>query len=155
MTDNEQNASQENGLLDVGRTRIRQELESLRDRSADVLHLMMPGVDHRLLPLAHSEWPHSAALEMGILDWLEEVLLSGERCEPRQQTLLDDNGRAVHVLGQHLLDDNWWMSVAGIRIVISEDEIAGTGPGVALAIARIKGSGRRLPYTAHNSARFS
>ena len=45
--------------------------------------------------------------------------------------------------------------MAGIRAIVSEDGIAGTGPGVALAIARIKGSGRRLPYNAHYSAKFS
>ena len=67
MTDNAQNTPQENGLLD-DETRIRQDLESIRDRYADTLHLLMPGVDHRLLPLAHSEWPHSTGLEMAILD---------------------------------------------------------------------------------------
>ena len=53
------------------------------------------------------------------------------------------------------MDDYWWVSVLGIRAIMTGDEIAGTGRGAARAIARIKGSGRRLPYTGHDSARFN
>ena len=141
MSENHLNHSQESGSPGDA-ARLQAELESIRDRFADTLHLLMPGVDHRLLPLTHGEWPHSTVLEMNILDWLEEVLLSAELCKPRQHKLLDDAGRTVHVLGQHLLNDYWWVSVAGVRPIISEDGIAGTGPGVAFAIACTKGSGR-------------
>ena len=135
--------------------KIRQELEAIRDRLADILQLLMPGVDHHLLTLTDGRWPHSEALEMSILTWLEEALLAAERCEPQQQTLLDDDGKTVHVLAQHLVDDYWWVIVAGAGTIISGNSIAGTGPGVSLAIARVKGSGRRMPYNAHNSGRFS
>ena len=154
MSENNANTFHEMEPLDDW-ARTRQELESIRDRFADALLLLMPGVDHRLMTLPQGEWPHSAALRLQILDWLEDVLLSGDGCEPNEQTLLGDDGRSVHVLAKHLLDDNWWVSVAGVRAINSGDDIAGTGPGVALAIARIKGSGRRLPYNAHTSSRFS
>ena len=154
MTDNERDPSQEKRPQDDA-ARIHGELVSIRDRFADTLHLLMPGVDHRLLTLTRGERPHSPQLELGILDWLEDVLLSVERCEPRQRQLLDDDGRTVHVLAYHLLNDFWWVSVLGLRAIYSENGIAGTGPRVALAIARIKGSGRRLPYNAHYSAKFS
>ena len=92
---------------------------------------------------------------MSILDWLEEVLLSGERCESKHQHLLEDEGRTVHVLARHLMDDYWWVSVLRPGASITDDGTSGTGPEAALAIARIKGSGRRLPYTGHDSARFN
>ena len=131
------------------------ELESIRHRFADALYFLMPGVDHHLLTLSHGPWPHSTALEAGILEWLKDVTLSGKRCEPRHQLLLDDGGRPVHVLASHLMDDYWWVSVLGHGAVITDDRISGAGPGVAMAIARIKGSGRRVPHNAHDSACYN
>jgi hypothetical protein len=154
MNETEQNPSQEMEKSDDG-SGPSKELESIRSRFADALYFLMPGVYHHLLTLSHGPWPHSAALEVSILQWLEDILLSGERCEPRHQHLLEDDGRMLHVLARHLMDDYWWVSVLGLHVILTHDEISGTGPGVAMAIARIKGSGRRLPYTAHDSARFN
>ena len=106
MTNNERNSSYETDPSEE-EARIKKELESIRDRFADTLHLLMPGVDHHLLTLAYGGWPHTSELEHRILDWLEGVLLSSDRTGPKQQTLLEDGEKVVHVLAQHLLDDYW------------------------------------------------
>ena len=122
---------------------------------AEALYFLIPGVHHHLLTLCHGPWPHSAALEVSIIDWLGDVPLSGGRCEPGHQHELDDDGQAVHELARHLVDDHWWVLVLSRHAVITGGGISGTVPGASIAIARIKGSGRRLRYTTHDSARFN
>ena len=154
MSESMQNPSQEMPTPNDQSGNLR-ELESIRGRFADALYFLVPGVDHHLLTLSHGPWPHSADLELSILEWLKDVLLSAGRCEPRHQRELDDDGQPVHALARHLMDDYWWVLVLGSQAVVADGVISGTGPGAAIAIARIKGSGRRLPYTAHDSARFN
>ena len=131
------------------------ELEGLRDRFADTLTLLIPSVDHRLLILTQGDWPHSVAFEVRILSWLEDVILSAPRTNARHETLLDDDDSTVHVMASHLIDDHWWVSAVGTREIVSEDGPSGSGLGVSIAKARIKGGGRRLTYNSHNSAKFS
>ena len=118
VSDYEREPSRERGPQGYG-ARVHKELVSIKNRFVDTLHPLMPGVGHRPLTLTHGQWPHAAVLEMNIRNWPEEVLLSDERCEPRRRTLFDDEGRTVHVLAQHLLDDHWRVTVAGVRPIIS------------------------------------
>ena len=135
-----------------------EEKEDLTKDFADVLHIFFPGEEHRLFTPAN--WSHTPALEPEIIGWLADSAEEEETLQDIQRKVLMDGERMVWVHAKHLLDDHWKISVFGI-VFHEEDEgmpefpdgDAGLNP--AMAVARIAGSGGRLPWTCPGSARLT
>ena len=145
------------GMLDE-MVRHTGEKEDLTKDFGDVLHLIIPGDGHYLLTLG--DWRHSPALESEIIGWLAGGPDGGEGNQHRRRKVLPDNGRMVHVHAKHMLDDHWKISVFNIVFHDGDEGIpefpegdAGRDPG--MAVARIVGSGDRLPRTGAGSVRLT
>ena len=135
-----------------------EEKEDLTKDFADVLHLFFPGEEHHLFTPA--DWRHTPALETEIIGWLAGSADEEETLQDTQRKVLMDGESMVWVHAKHLLDDHWKISVFGIVSYEENEEMqefpdgdAGLNP--AMAVARIAGSGGRLPRTGSRSARLT
>ena len=132
--------------------------EGLTKDFADVLNVFIPGDGHRLLTAGN--WRHSPALEPEIIGWLSKGLDSEEEFQPARRKILSDGGKRVWVHAKHMLDDYWKISAFNIVFHEEGEEMpefpegdAGRSP--AMAVARIVGSGDRIPRTGPESARLT
>ena len=163
----EDRVEQVNGILDE-MVQYTGGKEAVTKDFADVLHLLIPGDGHRLLTLGN--WRHSPALGPEIIDWLAARTGEEETHPPALRKVLPDEGEMVWVHAEHMLDDHWKISVFKIVFHEPEDEFlelrelkdlqAGDterdpGRDPAMAVARIVGSGERVPRTGPGSARLT
>ena len=121
--------------------------ETLTEQVGDLLELLIPGDEHRLLTLG--EWRHSPALETEIIEWLAGDLEEKERGRAKRGKLLPDEGDTLWVRAEHMLGDHWWVTVYNIRFHETEagfNEYRDRSPGrkSAAAIALIVGSSNQI-----------
>ena len=135
-----------------------EEKDDLTKDFADVLHRLFPGEGHHLLILG--DWNHFPSVESKVTEWLAGRIFQGEDLQPTQWGTIPDESGRVRVHATHMLDDYWKVSAFDSVHLEPEEDASEYASGASdeepgKAVARIVGSGNRVPRVGPGSARLS
>ncbi len=134
------NASE--GNLMPGPDRSPDALTELRGLARTVLDLLLPGNGNELLPIGTTGWPHYPYLKTGIFSWMKEC--ERPSYHTRQTRIFGPGVILAQVTVQHIVDDYWLLQTQHGGVNEQGRIEVVTGPPMAQAILRIRGSGDNL-----------
>ena len=121
----------------------------------NVLDCLMPGDGNGLLAIAEKQsvdWP---SIEHSLIDCIASDMHRGSSLNPNPASRIEGAAGWLTVRADHLVDDYWWVECELEHGNGASEPPKTVGGSPAVAILRIQGSHRGLPYTAATSPRIT